>query len=190
MAVTETRGRDRARERPAARRARPRRPAPLAGPAEHRSRGAGRRRATSCSSTTTGRPATTPGTSTRSTWRRSRDAPPADVVRGDVSAAGLRAEVAFEHGDRPGQHDAPGGAAGRRLAPAGVPLRGRLARVAHDAEGAVPGRRPRRPTRPTRCSSGTPSGRRTTRPATTWPATRCPATASPTCPSTASAWRS
>ena len=44
------------------------------------------------------------------------------------------------------------------------------------------------PTRPTRCSSGTPSGRRTTRPATTWPATRCPATASPTCPSTASAW--
>ena len=45
--------------------------------------------------------------------------------------------------DRPRQHDAPGGAAGRRLAPAGVPLRGRLARVAHDAQGAVPGRRPR-----------------------------------------------
>ena len=57
------------------------------------------------------------------------DAPPATsctVIR-DRPAARRGGDRAA---DRPRQHDAPGGAAGRRLAPAGVPLRGRLARVA------------------------------------------------------------
>ena len=57
------------------------------------------------------------------------DAPPA------TSCTVIRDEPAARRGgdraaDRPRQHDAPGRAAGRRLAAARVPLRGRLARVA------------------------------------------------------------
>ncbi len=62
----------------------------------HRPRGAGRRRATGCSSTTTGRPTTTPGTSTRSTWRRRADAAAGDVGHGACSATRCGPSVAIE----------------------------------------------------------------------------------------------
>ena len=95
----------------------------------------------------------TPGTSTRSTSRRSRDCPPGDVVRGD--GAGGRCAPRWRSSGRSGAASthAPGRAPGRGRAAARVPLRGRLARVAHDAEGAVPGRACAARTRPTRCSS-------------------------------------
>ena len=69
-----------------------------------------------------------------------RRLPGRDVVRGDVVRAAARRGRVRAAG-RAGQHDAPGRAARRRRAAARVPLRGRLARVAHDAEGALPGGR-------------------------------------------------
>ena len=177
-----------ARERPAAGRAHPRRPPRLAGAPGGRSRGPGGARERL--------PAVRrPAHGLRGLGRR--PVPPRDgpgrragrVLRrhpaGRAAGAGGAALP-----DRDGQHAAPAGAAGRGRFPARVPLRGRLAGAPDDAEGAVPGGRAQRHPPPTRCSSATPSGPPTSPPATTWPATRCPATASPTCPSTASAWRS
>ena len=136
--------RDRARERPPARGAR----AATAWCARSSSSEPGARRSPrpgTCSrSTTTTRPRSTPGTSTRSTSRRSPTARPATSC--EVAASGpLRAEVVVRAAGRPGEHHAAGRATRRRRPAARVPLRGRLARVAHDAEGALPGGRVRSP---------------------------------------------
>ena len=177
-----------ARERPAAGRAHPRRPPRLAGAPGSRSRGPGRagerlpavRR---------------PAHGLRGLGRR--PVPPRDgpgrragrVLRrhpaGRAAGAGGAALP-----DRDGQHAAPAGAAGRGCRPARVPLRGRLAGAPHDAEGAVPGGRAQRirhlpdAVRPRRAAHPLLHQPRP------GPLRGARATASPTCPSTASAWRS
>ena len=70
--------------------------------------------------------------------RDGRRLPAGDVVRGAVVRAAARRGGVRAAG-RAGEHHAAGRAARRGRAAARVPLRGRLARVAHDAEGALPG---------------------------------------------------
>ena len=131
-----------ARERPAAGRAHPRGPPRLAGAPGGRSRGHGAARERL--------PAVRrPANGLRGLGRRPlppRDGPGRRAGRvlrrhpaGRAAGAGGAAVP-----DRDGQHAAPAGAPGRGCLPARVPLRGRLAGAANDAEGAVPGGRAQR----------------------------------------------